>query len=414
MTFKLKLDKINRTNNIEHHDIKFIDLFCGIGGFHLALTSIPNINAKCVFASEIDIHCKRIYEYNFKIKPYGDILQNIANIPNFDILCAGFPCQPFSNAGNKKGLSDKKGLLFDSIVEILKIHKPKLGFLENVKHIKNISNGEVYKYIYQQITNLGYNMLDFEISPLDINIPQNRKRIIFILIRNDITYNKKDIIKIIEQNIIKYKEINKNNIILDHIDNSKYNLSSELLNVLLAWDELTKILKDIEIISPIVIDYFYDQAIDENNKKWKNEYIKKNILFYHKYKHLIDPWLLKYKQLLTIKSIYGKLEWQTGTIGGSIFDYYIQIRQSGIRVKKTDCFPALVAIVQTSIIGEKRRYLTPKECSRLQSFPDTFSFIDQDDKITYKQLGNSVNVKIIKVIIESTLNFLEKSYVKKD
>lgn len=104
------------------------------------------------------------------------------------------------------------------------------------------------------------------------------------------------------------------------------------------------------------------------------------------------------------REIYGKLEWQVGKVkeNEDIYRYFIQFRQSGIRVKKTEYFPTLVAIVQTPIYGKEKRYLTPRECARLQSFPDSFQ-LHPTDRISYKQLGNSVNVHVTKMVIESPL-----------
>lgn len=176
----------------------FIDLFCGIGGFHNALIKFGN---KCVFASDIDKDCREVYEKNFKIKPVGDIKKlDIQKIPKFDILCAGFPCQSFSNAGKKLAFSDERGLLFNNIIDIAKVHSPKYMLLENVKHIKKISDGKVYKYIYESLEKIGYVIQDVEISPYDINIPQNRKRIIFLVVRKDLI-----------NDITDFKKKNKNN-----------------------------------------------------------------------------------------------------------------------------------------------------------------------------------------------------------
>ena len=134
---------------IDGNNIKFIDLFCGIGGFHQAL---KRINAECVFASDIDEKCRKTYELNYHLKPEGDISKvEINKIPSFDILCGGFPCQSFSNSGNKKGLEDKRGKLFEYILKIAEIKKPSFMFLENVKHIKNIDNGNVFKHIIHRI-----------------------------------------------------------------------------------------------------------------------------------------------------------------------------------------------------------------------------------------------------------------------
>ena len=131
--------------------LKFIDLFAGIGGFHLALNSL---GMKCVFTSEIDEFARKTYAANFK-ETYlndpnlfaGDIWEvNFKKIPDFDILCAGFPCQPFSQAGHKRGFKDNKdGNLFFSIEEILRIKKPRAFFLENVRHLKYLDKGRTFK-----------------------------------------------------------------------------------------------------------------------------------------------------------------------------------------------------------------------------------------------------------------------------
>ena len=129
-----------------------------------------------------------------------------------------------------------------------------------------------------------------------------------------------------------------------------------------------------------------------------------NIPLITKYINIIRPWYKKYKDILSIREIYGKLEWQTGVIkpNDTIFNYFIQIRQSGIRVKKTKYFPTLVAISQIPIYGNEKRYITPRECARLQSFPDDF-ILHENDRIAYKQFGNAVNVDVVYRVISKTL-----------
>ena len=166
--------------------LKFIDLFAGIGGFHLALKSI---GMKCVFASEIDENARKTYSANFKDSYInnpeffaGDIWKvNFKKIPKFDILCAGFPCQPFSQAGHKRGFKDNKdGNLFFSIEEILRIKKPKAFFLENVRHLKNHDKGRTFKKIYKTLQNLNYTF-DYEVlKASDFGLPQHRPRIYMV------------------------------------------------------------------------------------------------------------------------------------------------------------------------------------------------------------------------------------------
>ena len=124
---------------VKNKKMKYIDLFCGIGGFHTALS---NLGHECVFASDSDKYCREVYEMNYGIKPNDDVKKiDPEKLEDFDILCAGFPCQPFSNAGKKKTFKDNRGLLFDEIIKIVKVKKPKFLFLENVKHILIVSGG---------------------------------------------------------------------------------------------------------------------------------------------------------------------------------------------------------------------------------------------------------------------------------
>ena len=125
--------------------LTFIDLFCGIGGFHQAL---KKLGAKCILPCDINKDCREVYLDNYGIKPVEDVKKiNPTQLPDFDILTGGFPCQAFSNGGKKKCFEDSRGLLFDEIIRIAKVKKPKFMFLENVKHILKVSHGEVINYI---------------------------------------------------------------------------------------------------------------------------------------------------------------------------------------------------------------------------------------------------------------------------
>ena len=141
-------------------EIKYIDLFCGLGAFHTAFNFISNSNIKynCVFACDIDDNVRKIYKANHKIEPVGDINSvDIDNMPDFDILCGGFPCQPFSIAGKKEGFDDKiKGNLFFSILKIIDIKNPNTIILENVKNLLSINNGDTFKTIKSELEKRGY------------------------------------------------------------------------------------------------------------------------------------------------------------------------------------------------------------------------------------------------------------------
>ena len=175
----------------------FIDLFAGIGGFHLAL---HNLGGKCVFSSEMDPHARKTYEYNFKdIAPelfknglFNDDIRSVtpSDIPNFDILCAGFPCQPFSQAGHKRGFNDnhssERGNLFFSIAEIIQEKRPKAFFLENVRGLINHDNGDTFKIIRQILENeLGYSFYYKVVKASDYGLPQLRPRVFMIGFRDE-------------------------------------------------------------------------------------------------------------------------------------------------------------------------------------------------------------------------------------
>ncbi|MCF6347401.1 MAG: DNA cytosine methyltransferase [Flavobacteriaceae bacterium] len=166
----------------ENYTFRFIDLFAGIGGFRLAL---QNIGGKCVYTSEWDKATKKTYRENFGEIPFGDITKDSTKnfIPNeFDILCAGFPCQAFSIAGNRKGFSDTRGTLFFDVEEIIEKHRPKAVFLENVKNLVSHNNGKTFDVIIEILKEkLGYKVFSSVLNSMThANIPQNRERIFII------------------------------------------------------------------------------------------------------------------------------------------------------------------------------------------------------------------------------------------
>jgi DNA (cytosine-5)-methyltransferase 1 len=263
----------------------------------------------------------------------------------------------------------------------VKVKQPKFLFLENVKHILKVDDGKVIEYIKNKLADSGYVLQLFKMSPHKYGIPQQRERIYFSCVRKDIhDGNELELIKA-EDHSIQFDKF------IDTSVPEKYYLKGDIL---------------------IFINEFY-KTYDEDNWKqlsdWKKDYISKNKPLYVKYKSHWDRWYEKHKELLSKREIYSKLEWQVGKIkpNDDIFDYFIQIRQSGIRVKRADFFPTLVAISQIPIYGKQKRYITPRECFRLQSFPDTH-LIDTNDRHSYKQIGNAVNVHNAHNVILSTIS----------
>ena len=163
-----------------HAKFTFIDLFAGIGGFRIGL---QNAGGRCVFSSEWDPQAQKTYMANFGEMPFGDITKEATKsyIPqSFDVLCAGFPCQPFSISGKQKGFEDTRGTLFFDVCQIVREHQPKVVFLENVKHLMHHDGGNTLQTIISKLEDLGYKVSWKILNGADYGVPQNRERIIII------------------------------------------------------------------------------------------------------------------------------------------------------------------------------------------------------------------------------------------
>ena len=387
--------------------LKYIDLFSGIGGFHQAFNQLNELGyeTECVLSCDKDKHCRSIYQENYGIEVHPDIKKlKPEDIPDYDILCAGFPCQPFSNAGKKTTFKHHKGTLFDEIMRLIKDKKPKFLFLENVKHIMKVSNGEVFKYVMAKLDEFGYNVQLFKMSPHEYGIPQQRERIYFVCVHKSIDKKEVELVEpktseIILENLLQNKEE----------VGTKYFVSGDVKTALEAWEEMIKEFEVGEKISPTIMANEFHKVYTPVEftalAAWRQENKKKNKPLYNKYKVKWDEWYERNTTILKRREIYAKSEWQVGKVkdNDSIFDYFIQLRQSGIRVKKKKYFPTLVAMSQIPVYGKEMRYITPRECARIQSFPESF-IIHNDDRQSYKQFGNSVNVDNVRNVVKSTLH----------
>jgi len=384
--------------------LKFIDLFCGVGGFHLAL---KELGGKCVFSSDIDPNCRMVYKNNFGLEPYGDITQvKETDIPQHDLICAGFPCQAFSKAGYRKGVSDPRGTLFYEIIRIAKHHQPKYMILENVRNLAGHDGGNTWKVIRYNLREIGYNVSDEPIifSPHYLGIPQHRERVFILCKRKDLgelppfTFNKKskpesDAFSILQPD--------------NEIENiSNYKLNKHEIAVIDLWNEFSSIVKRDLPGFPVWSEWLKELNGADNIQsfpKWKQDFIFKNSNLYGANKKKMDAWLKKAFSNPDFNGAKAKFEWQAGkTTDPNIWNTIMQFRPSGLRVKGPTHYPALVAITQTSIIGPRKRKLTPRECARLQSLPDSYK-LHSTDRIAYKQLGNSVNVEVVKLFAKLLL-----------
>ena len=175
-------NSMQNNTEMENTEIKYIDLFCGLGAFHESFNKNEK-QYKCVFACDINENVRKIYEENHGIKPYGDInnIDIVKDIPDFDVLCAGFPCQPFSIAGKKEAFNDKeKGNLFYNILQIIDIKKPEKLILENVKNLLTINGGETFGIIHNELSKRGYNVSYKITDSKYYNSPQSRQRLFIV------------------------------------------------------------------------------------------------------------------------------------------------------------------------------------------------------------------------------------------
>ncbi|MBQ8386576.1 MAG: DNA cytosine methyltransferase [Paludibacteraceae bacterium] len=394
---------------------KFIDLFCGIGGFHQAMESL---GGECVFACDIDADCRKTYEANYGLKPDVDVTKiDPSKLPAFDVLCGGFPCQAFSKAGKRLGFTDEtKGTLFFDVERIMAYCQPKYALLENVRNLASHNSGDTWRTIHEHLTNIGYNVLEEPVifSPHYLGIPQHRERVFIMCVRKDIgtlpvfQFNAKGKLpKCSVENILQDDtEIN---------DLQKYRLSEDKIQLVDLWNEFIQNIKCKKLPGfPIWSEYLQEPSLNEDTTgypAWKVNFINKNNQLYLDNREFIDEWLNRAKQNPLFFGAKAKLEWQAGQYKNpNIWDHILQFRPSGIRVKTGTYFPALVAITQTSIVGCRKRELTLRECARLQSFPDTFQ-PDVLDAQAYKQFGNAVNVEVVKLFAKYL--FGDKATIKK-
>ncbi len=422
---------------------RFIDLFCGIGGFHQALTPL---GGRCVFACDISEQCREVYKNNFcpndEFVVYGDIKKAIKDnvIPEFEVLCGGFPCQTFSKAGLQNGFAvrkkdngknDERGQLFYRIIDILREHPEcKYIVLENVRNLAD--KKENWEVICSELKSLGFIITEEPIieSPHHFGVPQVRERVFILGIREDAFDNRKklpdgyltrEVLQVDEQLAPCSENGNCLSEILEKDVDSKYYLPLEQEELLYIWEEFRENI--IGLGSPFWIHkagigiYNRDEYLNNSEigyqdmPEWKKKLVMKSRVMYEENYKFIDDWIARH-DMLSRNLIHQKFEWNCGNDCKTIKDGIIQIRQSGVRVKRPNYFPSLVAMKNTPIIWDKNakhfRYVTPKESAKLQSFNSDYKFCDSD-VVTYRQLGNSVNVKLVNMFAESLFNLGKKS-----
>ncbi len=329
---------------VKNPDFTFIDLFAGIGGFRMAF---QNLGGECVFSSEWDEQAKKTYYANYGDVPFGDITkENIKNkIPkNFDILCAGFPCQAFSLAGKRLGFEETRGTLFFDVAEILRRHQPKAFFLENVKGLVIHDKGKTFKTILNTLEEVGYIVPDPQIvNAMYFGVPQHRERIYIVGFRKDLGIRKED---------FSYPE----------------------------QKTITKKWIDVREDNPVSAKYYLSTTYIDTLKRHKARHEAKGNGF--GYNIIPDDGIA-----------------HAIVVGG-------MGRESNLVIdnRQTDLTP--VTRIKGEVNKDGWRKMTPREWARLQGYPDNFKIVVADAS-AYKQFGNSVAVPAIQATAEQLLKTLK-------
>lgn len=353
---------------------KFIDLFCGLGGFRLAF---EKHGGKCVFSSDIDKAVQEVYFENFSERPAGDITKiDAGKIPDFDVLCAGFPCQPFSLAGKRKGFEDTRGTMFFEVLRILQEKKPAAFLLENVAGIVSHDGGKTLSVIMSALSEAGYFAKYQLLNAKDYGVPQNRNRWYCVGVRKDLASSEKF---------------------------SEYAFFPEKCDLKFTLKDIVKVGGDApsrvsETDSDFGADFVRGAGATgaggvagaggdfaDYSDYASSEIAKKNILA-----HL------------------GETEKLAISRGEIVLAN--NIRPSRTNFSKNGICPCLTAKMGTGgnnvpVVVNQMRKLTEKECLRLMGFPDGYR-VQGNNAQTYKQIGNSVVVPILTEIAGRLMEFV--------
>ncbi len=420
--------------------IKFIDLFAGTGGIRLAMEQVcseAGIEAKCVFSSEIDKNACLSYELNFGENPLSDI-REIKEFPDFNYLLAGFPCQAFSYAGKKRGFGDTRGTLFFDVERILSQQKPEYFLLENVRGLIAHDNGRTYQTIKNKLENIGYTVDYLLLNSSNFDVPQNRvriyivgvmKRALKLTLNSDLGAADTHKFKLNKENAQAslFGEASRKPVvvkdILEENPDSKYICSAEFTN------KLKRIIGDdfSQLNGYRLIDYrggksLHSWELGVKGSCTANEIEFMNLLISNRRKkifgthqdgkrltrHQIETFYHsnsfdKVTQSLIKKgylSCYG--EKYNPVCGNMSFEVFKFLDPDGISITLTASDTNRLGVVQGNVV----RRITPRECARLQGYPDSYKLLDNDNAV-YKQMGNGVSVPVVKAVLS---NFISLNY----
>ncbi|CAB4343957.1 unannotated protein [freshwater metagenome] len=424
---------------------RFIDLFAGLGGFHLAL---GRMGGTCVFAAEWKQHLRDLYLVNHGLYPVGDITEvDPAQVPEHDVLTAGFPCQPFSKAGEQLGFEcTKQGDLFFNVEAILRAKRPRYFILENVPNLLKHDEGRTWTKIQARLgaTGLGYHIDAARFSPHNFDIPQIRERVYIVGSTEPLTGFKWPVATNGETSV--------SSVLEDNPKDAK-GLAPHALECIEVWAAFMKACPASVVLPSYPLwsmewgatyPYEYEtpfsrrvfrgvdglkgfkgshgtklgylrnldarwHALPSHARteelrfpKWKIDFIRQNRGFYDANRSWIDPWM---PRILKFPSSLQKLEWNIQGGKQDIWDYVLQFRASGLRVKRRTTAPSLIAMTETQvpIIAWEKRYMTPRECARLQSMEGLKQLPSRPTQ-AFQALGNAVNTQVVERVARALLS----------
>ncbi|MBG6056575.1 DNA (cytosine-5)-methyltransferase 1 [Salinibacterium sp. CAN_S4] len=441
------------TNSASRPRFRFVDLFAGLGGFHVALKELGGHD---VFAAEWEPALNTLYTKNFELEDVWKDVSDLKNaavisrvVPDHDVLTAGFPCQPFSKAGEQLGFEHTlQGQLFFKVFNILKVKKPRHFILENVPNILRHRDGKTLRTMIAKLEGIGYAVKIHRYSPHDFGIPQVRERAYFVGSLDgldDFQWPKEsddptDIRAVIDAKATEVRGIPKQtdhaiDMWDDFLKRSPAGVklpsfpiwSMEFLATYPYQDETPPALwKELGPIGLASVRGSFGVRLDQLTMeqqheripsharragdyvfpRWKQTFIKQNREFYQSNMAWIDPWLAKWRPW-DLPSSLQKFEWNAQGGERRIDAYVLQVRASGIRVKRTKTAPSLIAMTHTQVpilgadLAGHRRYMTPNECAKLQSLDGIA--LPKSDLAAYKALGNAVNARVVQAIAEPLL-----------
>jgi DNA (cytosine-5)-methyltransferase 1 len=435
--------------------VRFVDLFAGLGGFHVAL---HRLGFECVFASEVDPELRDLYRKNYPTLSPSQIVGDIrfdehqARIPRHEILCAGFPCQPFSKSGSQKGFLDvTRGTLFHEILKIAAKHKPDLILLENVGNFARHDGGNTWNVVRRSLEELGYDVRGTSpkvagghglISPHHFGLPHHRERFFIVAASWDLPRD-----PFPARN--GYRNQTLGQVLLDESrlteqERRETRLNAAHVDVIEHWNRfLRQVPKSVKLPSfPLWADEFaasypfeeaapaslavatlaqamglngsctkeelllrlppYARSINgvDDFPEWKKRFIRQNREWFRGIAGCISPQWLQHTEGLVPS--HRKFEWNCGEDERNVWSHILQFRPSGLRVKRFDAIPALVAMTTTQIpiLGPRRRFLSRREGLRLQGF-DSRTLLPRGHGNAFRALGNAVHVGVVERLASS-------------